>query len=1493
MYRWLFSLLIGCCLFAGTGASHAQPGTEPPFGNAFTRYVHEAWTVEQGLPQNTITAITQTRDGYLWLGTQEGLVRFDGLRFHTFDKRNSALQNLHISTLLEDTDGVLWVGTRGGGLYRFVRGRFQAHQPLPSQNISTLALDAHGALWVGTADAGAGRLRGKQLQWYDTRNGLPSNRVSALAADTAGVVWIATRDTGLVAFKQGIRKHHTRHTGLPSNDISALALDGQGVLWVGTRDAGLVSLRHGQVQAGVTPLLAGETILSLLVDWQGALWIGTDRQGLGRLAQGRLDRFSTDDGLTYNVIKALYVDREGSLWMGTDGGGLNRLRPGKVWPLTTREGLVNNYAYGVIEDAMGSLWLATEDGVQHLHNGQFTTWTTAQGLSANFVLSLAETSDGSLWMGTYERGLNRLRNGRITAYHRADGLPGEDIYALYTDTKGQLWIGTGHGLARFANEQFTTWTTAEGLSSNLITTILEDQNGHLWTGTYDGGLNQMVEGKVVRQFTTKNGLQNDYVLALHLDAEGTLWFSTREGGLYRLRNNQLKGITVQQGLFSDTIQGILEDDRGYFWMSSNVGLFRIARQELNAVADGKAATLSATVFDRTDGLKSREFNGGFQPAAWKSRTGHLWFPSAEGFVALDPYRLPRNTVAPLVVIESLIAREDTIRLQKKTILHAGQNRIALSYVGLSFIASEKVHYQYRLEGEDEDWIDAGTRREAFYTNLRPGSYRFRVRARNSDGVWSTQEASINLYLEPYFWQTWWFWLGVALALLLVAFRGYRWRIEQLRERHRELERVVHERTHDLRLEKEKTEQALAVIEEQADRLREMDRIKTRFFNNISHEFRTPLTLTIGPLENAVTGAYGEVNETLRGQLDIMLRNARRLLRLINQLLDLAKLEAGRMVLRPRQSDLVPFVEGVVLSFTPFVEKKGIQLTFNADPAEQPLCFDAPHLEKVFFNLLSNAVKFTPDGGRIDVQVRDGQVETGDGVREAVEVRIQDTGTGIPEAEQPYIFDRFHQVDGAMSQVQEGTGIGLALVKELVELHGGTIDVESEVGVGTTFTVTLLKGTAHFDPSQLVAVEVEAEELPARGPMVEMVVLDEDDPTPATPRPGIEALLKPRILVVDDNQDIRTYVAACLGNTYDTYTAKDGREGLEKAARLLPDLLITDVNMPEMNGIELCRALKQDTQLAAIPVLVLTSKASLEDKIETLEAGADDYLTKPFSARELLVRIQNLLNLRSQQRALQHLNAELQQTNVALTEANELKLNLLHMASHDLKNPLFAVRELTRVLKEDIEAGSPLQELLNIIMQSSENMLQIILQLLDTAALESGKIVLHLEPVELTALAQQVVYQNKKLAENKGQQLRFYAAPGTLHMAEVDEERILEAIDNLVSNAIKYSPFDTLIDIRVEHTGAELVVSVTDHGPGLNEQDKAKLFGKFQKLSPKPTGGESSTGLGLAIVKQIMEMHHGQVRVESVPGNGSTFSLVFRPLTTPTARSTSASEGTAA
>jgi ligand-binding sensor domain-containing protein/signal transduction histidine kinase len=740
---------------------------------------HEVWLTESGLPQNTVHSIAQTRDGYIWVGTEEGLARFDGVKFTIFDKQNTPeLKSNYIRALLADRFGALWIGT-AEGLLRAQNGKFTGfttNEGLPSNTIQAICEDREGNLWVGTA-AGLGLFKSGSVTTFTTRDRLIGGSIQALFEDAEGALWIAT-PYGVGRVKDGGFTNYTVRDGLGSNSVRAIQQDRGGRLWFGSLD-GLTSFSRGRFTTYTTrdglpndriislyagrdgallvgtasglsrftegrfaDLDAGEalstgTILSLLEDIEGNLWIGTESTGLNLLKDTKFTTYTVKNGLSSDVIKSIYEDPEGNTWIGTDGGGLNLLKDGKVSVYTTRDGLASNVVLALFGDSAGNLWAGTPDGLNRFYHGKFTIFTAADGLANNDVRSICVDRRGSLWIGT-RGGLTRMKGGVFKTYTEVDGLPNDLIATIYEDTKGILWIGTGGGLSKFTNEEFTTLTTRDGLSSDAVISLYEDSNNTLWIGTNGGGLNRLKDGK-------------------------------------------LTAYTMLNGLVDDTVYRILEDGRNNLWLSCRKGIFHIDKKALEEFANGRISSIAPVAYGTADGMMTRECSGGGDPAGWKGRDGRLWFPTIKGVAMIDPERIKINSLPPPVVIEQISIDDQSITPGDRLELPSGTTRLDFYYTAPSFVAPEKVRFKYKLEGFDKDWIDSGTRRIAYYTNLRPGTYTFRVIASNNDGVWNQTGAAFGLYLKPYFYQTYWFYAVCLLAMAGLALLLYRLRVRGMQK----------------------------------------------------------------------------------------------------------------------------------------------------------------------------------------------------------------------------------------------------------------------------------------------------------------------------------------------------------------------------------------------------------------------------------------------------------------------------------------------------------------------------------------------------------------------------------------------------------------------------------------------------------------------------------------------------------------------------------------
>ena len=767
--------LLAASLAAALSAAAAR-GLDPAI--PLSQYGHDVWTSDSGLPQNSVTVILQTRDGYLWLGTQEGLVRFDGVRFTIFDTRNTpALSDDWVQALVETRDGTLWIGT-ASGVVRSRGGEFAAFRGggLEHEMVSALHEDREGALWVGSS-LGATRIVGDRTITFGDCRGVPG-RVLTIGEDGRGDLWVG--GAWGAARRDGDRfAAWTVADGFPGSAF-ALLPDPNGGLWVGTgRGLARVDGRS------VTELAEGAGLTSNLVhtlfrDRDDTLWLGTD-SGLFRFRDGRFTRHGSADGLSSDRILSLQEDREGSLWVGTMDGGLDRIKKQRIAISTTRDGLSDERLWAVLEDRRGTLWVGTADGVlnRRLAGGERFEPYLRFGTQ---VSSIAEGPDGALWVGTKGAGLFRVAGKQLTHYTTKDGLSGNGIISVLVDRRGTVWAATlAAGLNRFEDGRFTTYRARDGLGADAIFSLFEDRDGALWIGTFGGGVTRLADGRF-HTFTTKDGLPHDVVMSTYQDGEGTYWFATR-GGLCRYRDGRFTTFRQKEGIFHDAAQRVLEDGRGYLWLTSNSGVFRVSLSELAAASGASGRINDRVTFGTAARMIPAECNG-TQHGAWKSRDGRLWFATIKGLAMADPARIEINPVAPTVVLEQVEADGTRLPPAGPLRLPAGTDRVEFGYTALSFRNPLAVRFRFRLEGFDRDWVDAGPRRAAYYTNLPPGHYRFHVVAANEDGVWSRDLAVADLVLERHFWQTLWFRLAAILAAAAAAGAGYRLRVRRLEARER-------------------------------------------------------------------------------------------------------------------------------------------------------------------------------------------------------------------------------------------------------------------------------------------------------------------------------------------------------------------------------------------------------------------------------------------------------------------------------------------------------------------------------------------------------------------------------------------------------------------------------------------------------------------------------------------------------------------------------------
>jgi signal transduction histidine kinase/ligand-binding sensor domain-containing protein len=742
-----------------------------------------AWTSDDGLPQNSVYSILQTRDGYLWFTTLGGLVRYDGVRFTVFNRSNSSgITSNRFTTLHEDATGTLWIGTEGGHLTRFANGRFTTFTKddgLPEAEIRAIREDEEGHLCVFSS---AGMVTSK-----DGRSFAPAT--TELTADQLNSISATRRQTGfsffdregLHVFEAGRFRTYTTRDGISSVNINAVFEDQRGTFWIETKDAGVNRLKDGKFTAFPIQTSApnDETrITAAYEDSRGNLWIARRGQGLSLWKDGAITTYKTGDGLSSNDIETIYEDREGNIWLGTFNSGLNRVTTKVFTVFSERDGLGQKNVYPVMEDRNGNVWIGTWGGeLYKFKGGSFTRYGKEHGLTYQAISSLYQDTGGSLWVGTFGGGVNRLVGDKFQALSRKDGLPDDNVRAIAQDREGRLWFGTTHGLAEYKDGKFKTYDTSDGLPNKEVQALTIDRMGKLWVGTL-GGVAELRDGRF-RSYTEREGLSSNYVRVIHEDAEGIIWIGTYDGGLTRIKDGRLSVITTREGLYDNGAFQILEDDADNFWMSCNRGIYQVSRSHLNDLAEGRRSSVASVHYGKADGLLNTECNGGTQPAGFKALDGRLWFPTQDGVGVVNPRDIVKSGLPPPVAIEEFILDNKPIVFHDSAQLPTGTASFEIHYTGLSFVRPEQVRFKYRLEGLDDGWVEAGNRRTAYYSHVPPGTYTFRLMAANSDGVWNTLGASILVSIPPPFWQTRWFMLLAVGCLLTLAVFAYRRRISKL------------------------------------------------------------------------------------------------------------------------------------------------------------------------------------------------------------------------------------------------------------------------------------------------------------------------------------------------------------------------------------------------------------------------------------------------------------------------------------------------------------------------------------------------------------------------------------------------------------------------------------------------------------------------------------------------------------------------------------------
>jgi ligand-binding sensor domain-containing protein/signal transduction histidine kinase len=973
--------------------------------SAQAQYSIEVRTVDHGLPQNSVNAILQTRDGYLWLATNGGLARYDGVSFKTFEVGNTpAMTSNRILSLCEDREGSLWIGTENQGLMRLKDGAFTSYpevEEVKNRAVAGIIEAREGGLWMATATALVRFKDGVFTSYTGDYGLLPARLVPwsrSMLEDRHGDLWVAL-NSGLFRLAKEQSTLYTRREGLPDNRVHAICEDRDGSLWVGT-ERGLVRLRDGSFTTySVKDGLTDDHITSITRDRAGNLWVGTEDGGLMQRTDDRWTTIRAADGLSDENIRCIAEDREGNVWVGTTTGGLNRLREKKLKSYTEVDGFPATSIVPITQDMLGDMWVgATCGGLIRFHDGRFTIYGMKDGLPNNCVWALCADRDGSLWIGTWGGGLTHFKGGRFTTYNADNsGLSGRVVKAIWQGRDGVLWLGTDAGLNRFRDGAFKVWRATDGLINERINFVTGDSQGSIWVCT-NAGLSRFKDDAFTN-YTTESGLSHSSVRVIYEDAEGTLWMGTYGGGLNRFKDGRFTHYTTRDGLSEDTVSHILEDQNGNLWMSGNKGISRVSRKELNDFADGRVKAITSISYGVADGMVNRECNGGGQPAGWKTREGHMWFPTVKGPVVVDLDKITANHLPPLVAIEQALINTTSIDPHRNVEIPPGRGDLEFHYTGLTFSAPEKVRFKYQLEGYDDTWVNAGSRRVAYYTNVPPGQYSFRVIASNDEGVWNDSGAAMTFYLRPRFYQTWWFYALTATSLAGVVVLVYKGRMRKLSKAHA-------------------AQQAFSrqLIEAQEA---ERKRIAAELHDSIGQSLAIIRNLALVGLSTP------EDHAQALEQLDEVSTAASEAL---------IEVKAVAHNLRPYQLDRLGLTKAIEAMVKTVSDSSDIRFTPDIAELDSVLSKGAEiNLYRIVQESLNNIVKHSAATEASVIVKRDAH---------SIHVEIQDNGKGF--------------VPGSSSDSSAG-GLGLVGIAERAKILGAKCEIHSAPGKGTIITIDAVLG----------------------------------------------------------------------------------------------------------------------------------------------------------------------------------------------------------------------------------------------------------------------------------------------------------------------------------------------------------------------------------------------------------------------------------------------------
>lgn len=1191
------------------------------FGQDSKPLVFSQLNANNSLSQGPITCILKDKQGFIWFGTEDGLNKYDGYQFKIF--RNNpddpkSISSSNIKCLYEDKAGDLWVGTSGGGISKYNKND-DSFTSYGKGVILSLFESSDATFWIGT-------LKGLMILDRKTKKIIPAtvisdqfskvNRgISFIYEDHHKNIWIGAADTLLVYYPKTGKVQDIFFCDLTIDSkkqcrITSIIEDQSGNYWVGANDGLHIfsytdynTVQERKKDIKVPGILAGH-ITSMCLDKYNNIWVGKeDRLIRFNILSGDVASFTAnplnEQSLSHSSILSLYYDNQEVLWIGTYSGGVNKYDKNqfafskhKIYN-SENPNLNSKIVTAFEEDATGNIWIGTDGGGLFLWNKNnnsfiaFNPDSKENYFPSFFILSL-KLSGESMWIGTYDQGLIELniKTKSIKLFNRKNGkLRNNSVYSVMEDKNKNIWAGTNGGgitILNKANGEFKNFDIEPGAA---IRALCEDSAGNVWIGTFYGIHVYHPATQKISYITPYNSNIDETIYSIFKDSKNNIWVGTMGGGLH-LFNPVSKKFTVfseAKGLSNNIVNCIEEDTQGYLWISTYRGISRF-----------NPGDRTFKNYTSEDGLQTNRFNRG---AGYRTKKGNILFGSIDGFTVFYPEDISKNDFIPPVVITDFQLYNKSVSAEMYTSSELSNNsvpQITLSYnqsvfsiefAALNFTVPEKNQYAYMLEGFDEEWHHVGHERKATYTNLDPGTYIFRVVASNNDGIWNKKGTSLKIIITPPFWKTGYaytFYIAITLCLLYFIYRGIKTR--------------------------EKLKNEIIYQKLTAEKMEELNQLKLNFFTNISHELRTPLSLIIDPLRKIVNKEV-PITPEAKELNHLAFKNAIRLSNLVSQLLDFRKFN-GKHKLEPLYIDVVELIKEICQTFEQKAKERSIEFEVSLHTAFREAWIDSDKMQKILVNLVSNAFKFTPNGGKIHVQVST-VIEKNE--KRYLEIKVKDNGPGIPMTDKQKVFDLFFQVEGIPSYDMESSGIGLSLTKELVLLHGGEIYEAGKEGEGAVFVVKLPLGKHSHESGKTQSHKENKEDF--------LIHTSSDLPD------------KPIILVVEDNLELREYIAKNVLSGYQVEQASTGKEGFEKALTIIPDMIVSDIMMPDGNGLELCKKLKGNEKTSHIPVILLTAKQTDDNKIEGYKTGADAYVSKPFNSALLNTQIENLLESRKKLRAL--------------------------------------------------------------------------------------------------------------------------------------------------------------------------------------------------------------------------------------------------------------------